>query len=45
MWSTRTAKYQEQIANDRVKSVTVELIEDGITVHSRTITKEEYKQS
>ena len=45
MWSTRTAKYTEQIADGRVTSVTVELIEGGATLHSRTITKEEYKRS
>lgn len=45
MWSTRTAKYTEQIVGGRVTSVTVELIEDDVTVHSRTITKQEYKGS
>ncbi len=45
MWSARTAKYKEQIANGRATSVTLELIEDGVTIHSRTITEQEYKRS
>lgn len=44
MWSTRIAKYREQIVGERITSVTIELIDDGITVHSRTITEQEYKR-
>ncbi|UJR12292.1 hypothetical protein I4U23_016469 [Adineta vaga] len=43
MWSTRTAKYKVQMVNDRTTSVSVELLEDGVSVHSRTITEQEYK--
>jgi len=44
MWSTRIAKYKEQVVDDHITSVIVELIEDGVTVHSRTITEKEYKR-
>ena len=43
MWSIRTAKYKAQITDDRITSVTVELLEDGVSVHFRTITEQEYK--
>ena len=43
MWSIRTAIYKAQIADDRITSVTVELLEDGVSVHFRTITEQEYK--
>jgi len=45
IWSIGIAKYKEQIVNGHVTSVTVELIEDGVIVHSRTITEQEYKRS
>lgn len=44
MWSTRTAKYRETVTDDRVSDVTVELIEDGVTIHSRSINESEYNQ-
>ena len=44
-WSVRTAKYTTQLADGDATSVTVELIEDGATIHSRTITKQEYRRS
>jgi hypothetical protein len=43
LWSTRTAKYKTQAVDDRVSSVSVELLEDGESVHFRTITEQEYK--
>lgn len=43
MWSTRTAKYKVQVVDGRTTSVSVELLEDGVSVHFRTITEQEYK--
>ncbi|CAF4063805.1 unnamed protein product [Adineta steineri] len=45
MWSIRTAKYKAQITDGQITSVTVELIEDGVIIHSRTITQEEYQRA
>ncbi|UJR18953.1 hypothetical protein I4U23_022082 [Adineta vaga] len=45
MWSIRTAKYKEQVTDGQITSVTVELIEDGVVIHSRTVTKQEYKRA
>ncbi|CAF4153605.1 unnamed protein product [Adineta steineri] len=45
MWSIRTAKYKAQLTHGQITSVTVELIEDGVTIHSRTITQEEYQRA
>ncbi|UJR34768.1 hypothetical protein I4U23_027547 [Adineta vaga] len=45
MWSIRTAKYKAQVVDGQITSVTVELIEDGATIHSRTITQEEYQRA
>ncbi len=43
LWSTRTSKYKTQAVDDRVISVSVELLEDEVSVYSRTITEQEYK--
>lgn len=45
MWSSKIAKYKENYADGRVVGVTVELIEDGFTVHSRTISENEYNRT
>ncbi|CAF4392673.1 unnamed protein product, partial [Adineta steineri] len=45
MWSISTAKYKAQATDGPITSVTVELIEDGVTIHSRTITQEEYQRA
>jgi hypothetical protein len=45
MWSTRISKYKENVVNGRVESVTVELIENGQTVHYLTIREHEYQTS
>jgi hypothetical protein len=45
LWSTRVAKYRESVVNGRVESVTVELIENGQTVHYFTISASEYQTS
>ncbi|CAF1158151.1 unnamed protein product [Rotaria sordida] len=42
MWSSRYAKYTENIVGGRIGSVTVQLIEDGIPVHSLKITEQQY---
>ena len=44
MWSTRIAKYTENVVDGRISNVTVELIEDGFTIHSRTISESEYNR-
>lgn len=44
MWSLKIAKYKENHADGRTVSVTVELIEDGMTVGSRTISENEYNR-
>lgn len=45
MWSSKIAKYKENVADGRVVGVTVELVEDGFTVHSRTISENEYNRT
>ncbi|CAF1630417.1 unnamed protein product, partial [Adineta ricciae] len=44
-WSVRTAKYTTQLTDGYATSVTVELIEDGLVLHSRTITEQEYNNA
>jgi hypothetical protein len=45
MWSTRISKYKENVVYGRVESVTVELIENGQTVHYLTMRENEYQTS
>ncbi|CAF1456067.1 unnamed protein product [Adineta ricciae] len=44
LWSRRVAKYREQVVDGRTTSVTLELLEDGATIYTRTITKQEYRR-
>lgn len=43
MWSIRTAIYETQVTDGRITSVTVELLEYGVSVHFRRITEQEYR--
>jgi len=45
MWSLKIAKYKENHVDGRTVGVTVELIEDGMTVGSRTISENEYNRA
>lgn len=45
MWSHLTPKYIENIVNGTIASVTLELLQNNVIVHSQTITEQEYQGS